>query len=166
MLSLMLLHIGTALHDLGREASKRQPEGQPPPEGQPQPPEAHPEARALARLALHTCTLLSRPQLLFDRAFPLFSGAPATTGALGAFVEAIEPAVVGGTLVGLGPEVMQALVEHFAARGEVERVERCVLHLSIASLDLDQVGGRVVLLACMHTSVMVCLLGCTAPHAP
>jgi hypothetical protein len=34
---------------------------------------------------------------------------------------------------------MQALVEHFAAKGEPERVERCVLHLSIASLDLDQV---------------------------
>lgn len=43
---------------------------------------------------------------------------------------------------GLGPEVMQALVEHFAARGQPERVERCVLHLSIAALDLDQVGAQ------------------------
>jgi hypothetical protein len=33
---------------------------------------------------------------------------------------------------------MQALVEHFALRGEPERVERCVLHLSIAALDIDQ----------------------------
>ena len=37
--------------------------------------------------------------------------------------------------------LLQALVQHFAAVGQPERVEGCVLHLSIASLDLDQVGG-------------------------
>lgn len=50
---------------------------------------------------------------------------------------------------GLAPEVMQALVEHFAAAGAPQRVERVVLHLSIASLDLDQVLRA----ACMNRGV-------------
>ena len=36
----------------------------------------------------------------------------------------------------------QALVSHCAVGlGRPDRVERCVLHLDVASLDLDQVGG-------------------------
>lgn len=34
---------------------------------------------------------------------------------------------------------LQALVDHFASVGAPQRVEGVVLHLSIASLDLDQV---------------------------
>ena len=41
----------------------------------------------------------------------------------------------------LPPEVVQALVEHCSALGRPDRVERCVLHLDVTSLDLDQVGG-------------------------
>lgn len=42
------------------------------------------------------------------------------------------------------PELVQALVEHLAGRGGLgrpDRVERCVLHFDITSIDLDQVGG-------------------------
>lgn len=217
LLSLMLLHVGTALHDLGEAALRCGAAGAQPPAtvagagagGVEQEAEADGAgARAaaanaatpLARLALHACALLQRPAVLFERAFPLFAGAPPAAGALGAFLEVLEPAVVGDVLQaragaaapscaractdapcgprrrsrwrgrprgavggahpraaraeraerararprpaaraqGLGPEVMQALVEHFAAKGEPQRVERCVLHLSIAALDLDQ----------------------------
>jgi hypothetical protein len=34
-------------------------------------------------------------------------------------------------------------VEHFAGAGELQRVERCVLRMSITSLDLNQVGVNV-----------------------
>ncbi len=37
-------------------------------------------------------------------------------------------------------QVMQALVEHFVAVGQPERVERCVLKMDILSLDLNQVS--------------------------
>lgn len=36
----------------------------------------------------------------------------------------------------------QALVDRCAAAGEAARVERCVLHLDLASLDLNQVRWR------------------------
>ena len=79
--------------------------------------------------------------MLFERAFPLFAGAPPATRAAAAFAEALEPAVLSGQLQALAPEAMQALVEHFAARGAggAARVERVVLRLPIASLDLDQI---------------------------
>lgn len=38
--------------------------------------------------------------------------------------------------------VLQALVEHFSANGQPEAVERAVLHMDIASLDLNQVSHR------------------------
>jgi hypothetical protein len=34
---------------------------------------------------------------------------------------------------------LQALVEHFAGMGQPDRVEACVVHLPIMSLDLNQV---------------------------
>lgn len=44
----------------------------------------------------------------------------------------------------LPPEVVQALVEHCAVElGRPDRVECCVLHLDVFSLDLDQVGKEV-----------------------
>lgn len=37
---------------------------------------------------------------------------------------------------------LQALVDHFAALGQPGRVEAVVVHLSIMSLDLNQVGWQ------------------------
>jgi Golgi CORVET complex core vacuolar protein 8 len=39
---------------------------------------------------------------------------------------------------------MQALVEHCVVRGQPEQVERCVLHMHIASLDFSQVARETV----------------------
>jgi hypothetical protein len=89
LLSLMLLHVGTALHDMAANAPPADAPAAPPPPA---------EALRLARLALHTCVLLRRPQVLFERAFPLFSGAAPQTQGLAAYLEAIEPAVVADVL--------------------------------------------------------------------
>eukprot|EP00775_Hariotina_reticulata_P011041 gene11041-11196_t len=111
---------------------------------------ASPAVTSAAEICVCLCLLLKRPDILFRSAFPLFARLPGGTDAaagpngaaayaLGAFVEAVEAAVLSNLLEGLAPEVMQALVEHFAAAGAPARVERVVLHLSISSLDLDQV---------------------------
>lgn len=34
---------------------------------------------------------------------------------------------------------MQALVEHYSGRGWLQRVEQCVLHMDISSVDFNQV---------------------------
>jgi len=92
LLSLMLLHIGTALHDLAESAAQDAPAGA----GDAS--TAAASSTALARLALHTCVMLQRPQILFERAFPLFLGAEPVTRALGSFLEVIEPAVISDVL--------------------------------------------------------------------
>ena len=48
--------------------------------------------------------------------------------------------------------MLQALVEHYSGAGQPEVVERAVLHMDVASLDLNQV---------QHTSCL--LVGCM-PH--
>lgn len=34
---------------------------------------------------------------------------------------------------------MQALVEHYSMKGWLQRIEQCVLHMDISSLDFNQV---------------------------
>ncbi len=80
---------------------------------------------------------------------------------LAAFLEALEPHILSDRLPSLAPEVVQALVEYFAApaaatatgapRGpQPQRVERCVLHLDVFSLDLNQVGLCVCMCVCVY----------------
>ncbi|GIM15059.1 hypothetical protein Vretimale_17920 [Volvox reticuliferus] len=94
------------------------------------------EATAASVLA---CLAAGREQLLFDTVFPLCRDA----GAAGPLVEAVEVAVLAGSLPRPAPELVQALVDHLAGGlGRPDRVERCVLHFDITSLDLDQVCVR------------------------
>ncbi|KAL2231217.1 UNVERIFIED_CONTAM: hypothetical protein Sindi_1716100 [Sesamum indicum] len=39
--------------------------------------------------------------------------------------------------------IMQALVEHYSKRGWLQRIEQCVLHMDILSLDFNQVCGHI-----------------------
>lgn len=36
-------------------------------------------------------------------------------------------------------KIMQALVEHYSTKGWLQRVEQCVLHMDMLSLDFNQV---------------------------
>lgn len=44
----------------------------------------------------------------------------------------------------------QALVEQFSAAGKPEAVERCVLHMDVASLDFSQVGLQEICIVSMY----------------
>ncbi|MCO5587402.1 hypothetical protein L7F22_041351 [Adiantum nelumboides] len=57
----------------------------------------------------------------------------------GTFLELLEPYILKDTLGALAPEVMQGLVEYYRQMGWLQRVELCVLHMDIASLDFNQV---------------------------
>jgi len=92
------------------------------------------EAEQLADIAVNTCLLLSRPEALFGEIAPKFLSSPFSS----AFLCQLEPRILADELPSLAPEVMQALVEHFAHSGQLERVEKCVLKLNILSLDLNQ----------------------------
>jgi hypothetical protein len=55
-----------------------------------------------------------------------------------AFLELLVPHVLADRLSSLPPDVMQSLVEHFVHLGRPAAIERCVLHMDVASLDLNQ----------------------------
>ncbi|OMO82357.1 hypothetical protein COLO4_23048 [Corchorus olitorius] len=55
------------------------------------------------------------------------------------FLELLEPYILKDMLGCLPPEIMQALVEHYSSKGWLQRVEQCVLHMNISSLDFNQV---------------------------
>ncbi|KAL9255809.1 Vacuolar protein sorting-associated protein 8-like protein [Drosera capensis] len=55
------------------------------------------------------------------------------------FLELLEPYILKDMLGSLPPEIMQVLVEHYNSKGWLQRVEQCVLHMDISSLDFNQV---------------------------
>lgn len=55
------------------------------------------------------------------------------------FLELLEPYILKDMLGSLPPEIMQALVEHYSTKGWLQRVEQCVLHMDMLSLDFNQV---------------------------
>ena len=54
---------------------------------------------------------------------------------------------------------MQALVEHYSSKGWLQRVEQCVLHMDISSLDFNQVlpsnSWLIVFLVGLNSIVMI-----------
>ncbi|KAJ7567914.1 hypothetical protein O6H91_01G011900 [Diphasiastrum complanatum] len=86
-------------------------------------------------VAIEFCVHIKRTDVLFANVFEKFSA----VGQKGAFLELLEPYILKDMLGQLAPEVMQALVEHYSGRGWLQRVEQCVLHMDIASLDFNQV---------------------------
>jgi len=56
-----------------------------------------------------------------------------------AFLEGIVPHILSDRLRSLPVEVMQALVEHYSSFDAAEVIEKCVLHLDLQSLDLNQI---------------------------
>lgn len=86
-------------------------------------------------VAIEFCVHIQQTDVLFDRVFNKFC----TAGQRGTFLELLEPYILKDTLGALAPEVMQGLVEYYSQRGWVQRVEHCVLHMDIASLDFNQV---------------------------
>jgi hypothetical protein len=110
-------------------------------------------------VAVATCLALERPSALWEEVSPRFLAA----GQGPPLLERLLPRVLSGQLAALAPEVMQALVEHCAARGRAADVERCVLHLDLASLDFNQVRAgilRQLRLCCASLSLPCSLWAC------
>ena len=57
-----------------------------------------------------------------------------------AFLQGMVPCVLSDKLRSLPAEVMQALVDHYASIGAANVIEKCVLHMDVESLDLNQVS--------------------------
>ncbi|KAL6848559.1 hypothetical protein ACP4OV_021853 [Aristida adscensionis] len=86
-------------------------------------------------VAVEYCVHIGRNDILFDTVFSKFVAAQSG----GMFLEVLEPYILKDMLGSLPPEIMQALVEHYSGKGWLQRVEQCILHMDISSLDFNQV---------------------------
>ncbi|KAF0911591.1 hypothetical protein E2562_011213 [Oryza meyeriana var. granulata] len=86
-------------------------------------------------VAVEYCVHIGRNDILFDTVFSKFVDAESG----GMFLEVLEPYILKDMLGSLPPEIMQALVEHYSRKGWLQRVEQCILHMDISSLDFNQV---------------------------
>ncbi|RVW37739.1 Vacuolar protein sorting-associated protein 8-like [Vitis vinifera] len=100
-------------------------------------------------VAVEFCVHIKRTDILFDEIFSKFVGVQhrvqsvlscyAIVYEVYTFLELLEPYILKDMLGSLPPEIMQALVEHYSSKGWLQRVEQCVLHMDISSLDFNQV---------------------------
>ncbi|KAK6121136.1 hypothetical protein DH2020_045124 [Rehmannia glutinosa] len=86
-------------------------------------------------VAVEFCVHIRRTDILFDEILPKFEDAHHKD----TFLELLEPYILKDMLGSLPPAIMQALVEHYSERGWLQRIEQCVLHMDILSLDFNQV---------------------------
>ncbi|KAL8227488.1 hypothetical protein R6Q57_015072 [Mikania cordata] len=86
-------------------------------------------------VAVEFCVHIKRTDILFDEILSRFESVQQKE----TFLELLEPYILKDMLGSLPPEIMQALVEHYSAKGWLQRVEQCVLHMDISSLDFNQV---------------------------
>ncbi|KAK7824611.1 vacuolar protein sorting-associated protein 8 like protein, partial [Quercus suber] len=86
-------------------------------------------------VAVEFCVRIKRTDIVFDEIFSKFVAVQQRD----TFLELLEPYILKDMLGSLPPEIMQALVEHYSSKGWLQRVEQCVLHMDISSLDFNQV---------------------------
>lgn len=86
-------------------------------------------------VAVEFCVHIRRTDILFDEIFSKFVSVQHKD----TFLELLEPYILKDMLGSLPPEIMQALVEHYSSKGWLQRVEQCVLHMDISSLDFNQI---------------------------
>ncbi|KAK7292879.1 hypothetical protein RJT34_15734 [Clitoria ternatea] len=86
-------------------------------------------------VAVEFCCHIKRTDILFDEIFSKFMYVKQRE----TFLELLEPYILKDMLGSLPPEIMQELVEYYSTKGWLQRVEQCVLHMDISSLDFNQV---------------------------
>ncbi|XP_073130734.1 uncharacterized protein [Henckelia pumila] len=86
-------------------------------------------------VAVEFCVHIRRTDILFDDILAKFEDANVKEF----FLELLEPYILKDMLGSLPPAIMQALVEHYCERGWLQRIEQCVLHMDMLSLDFNQV---------------------------
>ncbi|TKY64154.1 Vacuolar protein sorting-associated protein 8-like [Spatholobus suberectus] len=86
-------------------------------------------------VAVEFCCHIKRTDILFDEIFSKFMDVQQRE----TFLELLEPYILKDMLGSLPPEIMQELVEYYSTKGWLQRVEQCVLHMDISSLDFNQV---------------------------
>ncbi|KAF7652096.1 hypothetical protein LDENG_00101870 [Lucifuga dentata] len=82
------------------------------------------------------CLLLQRADLLFNQ---LYARLAENVVAKAVFLESLESYIVTDRLGHLTTPIMKDLLAHYHGNGMMESLERCIVHLDVTSLDIQQV---------------------------
>ncbi|XP_042358575.1 vacuolar protein sorting-associated protein 8 homolog [Plectropomus leopardus] len=82
------------------------------------------------------CLLLKRPDLLFNQ---LYARLVENMVAKGVFLESLESYIIADRLGHLTTPIMKDLLAHYHGNGMMDSLERCIVHLDVTSLDIQQV---------------------------
>uniref|UniRef100_A0A3P9NN00 VPS8 subunit of CORVET complex n=1 Tax=Poecilia reticulata TaxID=8081 RepID=A0A3P9NN00_POERE len=82
------------------------------------------------------CLLLQKADLLFNQ---LYSRLVENMVAKGVFLESLESYIVANRLGHITTPVMKDLLAHYHDNGMMNSLERCIVHLDVTSLDIQQV---------------------------
>lgn len=82
------------------------------------------------------CLLLQRLDLLFNQ---VYSRLLENVVAKGVFLEVLESYIVADRLGHLTTPIMRDLLAHYHGNGMMDSLERCIVHLDVTSLDIQQV---------------------------
>uniref|UniRef100_A0A669CV68 VPS8 subunit of CORVET complex n=1 Tax=Oreochromis niloticus TaxID=8128 RepID=A0A669CV68_ORENI len=82
------------------------------------------------------CLLLQRADLLFNQ---LYSRLVENMVAKAVFLESLESYIVADRVGHLTPAIMRDLLDHYHSNGMMDSLERCIVHLDVTSLDIQQV---------------------------
>ncbi|KAJ0005293.1 hypothetical protein NQD34_011507 [Periophthalmus magnuspinnatus] len=82
------------------------------------------------------CLLLQRLELLFNQ---LYGRLQENVVAKGVFLEVLESYIVADRLGHLTTPIMRDLLTHYHGNGMMDSLERCIVHLDVTSLDIQQV---------------------------
>ncbi|XP_051278670.1 vacuolar protein sorting-associated protein 8 homolog isoform X2 [Dicentrarchus labrax] len=82
------------------------------------------------------CLLLQRADLLFNQ---LYARLGENMVAKGVFLESLESYIVADRLGHLTTPIMRDLLAHYHGNGMMDSLERCIVHLDVTSLDIQQV---------------------------
>ncbi len=80
--------------------------------------------------------------LLFNQ---LYAHLMENTVAKGVFLESLESHIVADRLGHLTTPIMRDLLAHYHSNGMLDSLERCIVHLDVTSLDIQQVRAGISL---------------------
>ncbi|XP_064646589.1 vacuolar protein sorting-associated protein 8 homolog isoform X2 [Lineus longissimus] len=82
------------------------------------------------------CLTLGRTDVLFGEIYVRFS---MDQIAKSTFLECLEPYIITDRLTSVTPSVMKDFIDNYEAKGMLQNVEACIVHLDVSSLDIHQV---------------------------
>lgn len=89
----------------------------------------------LAEVSITACVCMADEEFMWDEVFNWYE----ENESEGAFLDALEPFIVEGTVLSLPPTAVKALINHFGVTHTASQLEEIICLLDTSTMDIDQV---------------------------